>query len=151
MIEQLVKSSVLDLLLILHLDLQHLPLIHVCVPNHVLAQVDRRYRIVHFQHLCQNEQILAVQALLPQIELHESVHANLAHRDLPTVHTDSLDVVLVNELGQVFETESVNYFLLVAAARGSSFMHSEVHVLVLINLGVQLLIGQDRVSQHLSH
>lgn len=48
MIEQLVKGSILNLLLIFHLDLQYLAFVHVCIPNHILAQVDRGDRIVHF-------------------------------------------------------------------------------------------------------
>ena len=39
-VEELVEGGVLNFLLILHLNLQHLPLVHVSVPNHVLRQVN---------------------------------------------------------------------------------------------------------------
>jgi len=112
-VEKLVECRVLNLLLVLHFDLEHFPLVHVRVPNHILRQINRRDRIVYFQHLRQNEQVFAVQALLSQVELDKLVEADFAHWDLATVHTDSLNIVLVDELGEVLETESVDHLLLI--------------------------------------
>lgn len=89
-VEELVKCGILDLLLIFHFDFQDFPLVHVRVANHILGQIDALDRLVDFENLGQNEQIFTVEALLAKVQLNKPVKLDFAHRDLATVHTNSL-------------------------------------------------------------
>lgn len=147
-VEQLVKGRILYFLLIFHFDLKHFALVHVCVANHVLRQVDRCDGVVHFQDLRQNEKVLAVETLLSEVELDQSVEFDLAHRDLPPVHTHCLKVVLVDKLCEVLEAEPIEDLLLVGALLLDC---AEVYLLGCASVFVEGLVRQERMAQDLTH
>lgn len=63
------------------------------------------------------------------------------------MHTNSIDIVLVDKLGQVFETESIDDFLLVILCL--LFHYSEVDLLQLFWRNIKNLIWQYRMPQNL--
>lgn len=54
-VEKLVKGGVFDFFLILHLDFQYFPLVHVSVADHIFGQIDARDWAIDFENLSQNE------------------------------------------------------------------------------------------------
>ena len=54
-VEELVKSGLLEPLLVAELDLEHAPLVNIGETNHVLGQVDVGQRGVVLEHLGQYE------------------------------------------------------------------------------------------------
>ena len=100
-VEELIESWVFNFLLILHFDLKYFPLIHVCVADHVLRQINRRDWIVNLKDLGQNKQVFTVEALLAKVQLDELIETDFSHWDLTDMHTDSLNIMLIDELCQV--------------------------------------------------
>lgn len=73
-VEKLLEREVLELVLILHLHLDDLGLVQVFVTDEILGQVDVCHTRVALQELRQDEDVLRVQVLFPQIELDKVVH-----------------------------------------------------------------------------
>lgn len=65
------------------------------------------------------------------------------------MHTNSLNIVLINKFSQIFKTESIDDFLLVV--RIVIFDQPKIDLLQNVLICVQSLIRQDRVLQDLSH
>jgi hypothetical protein len=92
--------------------------------------------------LCQNKQVLTIQTLLSEVELDQSVEFDLAHRDLSTVDTHCLKIVLVDKLCEVLETEPIEDFLLM----GTLLLDcAEVDLLVCASVFVEGLVWQERM------
>lgn len=148
-IEELVESGVFDFLLVLHFDLQYFPLIHISIPNHVLRQINGCDGIIDFEYLRKNKQVFAIQALFAKIQFNELVKSDFSHGNLSSMHANSLDIVLINELSEVLETESVDDLLLVVLA--GVLNQPEINLLQKVIISFQTFFRQDRVLQHLSH
>lgn len=97
-IEQLLEGEVFELVLVLHLDLNDLVFVHILEPDVVFAQVDEGYAVVVFQVLGKDEQVLAVQSLIPERQLDQLVRLDVMERHVASIDGQLLDPVLKHKL-----------------------------------------------------
>lgn len=106
-VEKLLEREILELLLILHLQLDDLGLVQVLVPDEVLGQVDVRHARVVLQKLRQDEEVLRVQVLLPKIQLDEVVQLHGEEGHGAAIDSEGFHIVLVDELPEVFKRKLI--------------------------------------------
>lgn len=108
-VEKLLEREILELLLILHLQLDDLGLVQVLVPDEVLGQVDVRHARVVLQKLRQDEEVLRVQVLLPKIQLDEVVQLHGEEGHGAAIDSEGFHIVLVDELPEVFKRKLIQF------------------------------------------
>jgi hypothetical protein len=96
-IEELLKREVFELVLVFHLHLDDFGLVEVFVADEVFGQIDVSDTRIVLQELRQNEKVLAVQVLLPEVEFYQGVKFKGQQRQGPAMQRQGFHIVLVDK------------------------------------------------------